>query len=325
MATISVIVPVYNTQKYLNRCISSILSQSFKDFELIIIDDGSNDNSGDICDSLQKTDSRIVVFHQQNMGQAVARNVGIDWAFLNSESKWIAFIDSDDYIHPDYLQKLYSAVINDGTKMSICCTDEYNINKTNNGLSTILSAEDAFIIPQTSPNAVLTKLYSKSLFENIRFPQGKICEDRAITYQLVFQCDQVSFVGEALYFYTLNPNSTMHSTWTLKRLDDLDAIHNQLGFFGKHNYKKAEKFILKQYVEIMAYSLKMIRRNYGRNIKEYAMIKKELKNAICKYKNILGLSLKSNTTIYREVYPISVSIYLFFTKIKGFIKRYVKK
>ena len=104
---ISIIVPVYNTGKYLHRCIESILAQTYNDFELILIDDGSTDNSGKICDEYAKTDDRIVVLHQENKGQAVARNVGLDYVFEKDKSEWITFIDSDDWIHPKRVDYLY--------------------------------------------------------------------------------------------------------------------------------------------------------------------------------------------------------------------------
>ena len=104
---ISLIVPVYNTEKYLKRCLDSILAQTFSDFELILIDDGSTDSSGKICDDYAKEDNRITVFHQENKGQATARNYGLDWVYANSNSKWINLIDSDDAVHPRMLEILY--------------------------------------------------------------------------------------------------------------------------------------------------------------------------------------------------------------------------
>ena len=105
---ISVIVPVYKVEKYLSRCIDSILAQTYTDFELILVDDGSPDNCGKICDGYAEKDNRVVI-HQGNGGISAARNAGIDWAFENSDSEWIAFIDSDDWVHPLYLECLYNA------------------------------------------------------------------------------------------------------------------------------------------------------------------------------------------------------------------------
>ena len=119
MSKISIIVPVYNVESYLARCINSILAQTFQDFDLILVDDGSPDRSGHICDEYAAHESRIHVIHQKNGGLSVARNTGIEWAFEKSNSRWISFIDSDDWIHPKYLEVLYSAVIRDHTKVAI--------------------------------------------------------------------------------------------------------------------------------------------------------------------------------------------------------------
>ena len=106
MPKISVIVPVYKVEKYLRRCIDSILNQTFNDFDLILVDDGSPDSCGDICEKYEKTDNRITVIHRENGGLSAARNSGIKWALKNSDSEWITFVDSDDWLHPDYLKIL---------------------------------------------------------------------------------------------------------------------------------------------------------------------------------------------------------------------------
>ena len=120
MPKISVIVPVYNVEPYLHRCVDSILVQTHTDFELILVDDGSPDNCGVICDEYAQKDSRIHVIHQQNGGLSAARNAGIDWAFANSDSQWLSFIDSDDWVHPCFLEYLYRAVQETDAKVSAC-------------------------------------------------------------------------------------------------------------------------------------------------------------------------------------------------------------
>ena len=120
MSIISVIVPVYNVEPYLNRCVDSILEQTFTDFELILVDDGSPDNCPAICDEYARKDSRIHVIHQKNGGLSDARNAGIDWVVANSDSQWISFVDSDDWVHPMYLFTLLSAVKTTNTYVSVC-------------------------------------------------------------------------------------------------------------------------------------------------------------------------------------------------------------
>ena len=120
MSVISIIVPVYKVEKYLSRCIDSILSQTFKDFELILVNDGSPDNSGDICNKYAEKDKRVIVLNQANGGLSSARNAGLNWLYDNSDSQWITFVDSDDWIHPNYLEFLYNGAVNRRGKISIC-------------------------------------------------------------------------------------------------------------------------------------------------------------------------------------------------------------
>ncbi len=116
---ISVIVPVYNVEPYLKRCVDSILNQTYKDFELILVDDGSTDRSGEICDEYKKSDDRVKIMHKENAGISDARNKGIEEAFKSS-SEWITFVDSDDFIHPETFERLLSANVKNGTDLSIC-------------------------------------------------------------------------------------------------------------------------------------------------------------------------------------------------------------
>ena len=120
MAVISVITPIYNTEKLLGRCVDSILNQTFRDFALILVDDGSTDGSGRLCDELAARDSRIVVLHQKNSGVGAARNRGLDWVFANTDSRWITFVDSDDWVHPRMLELLLDAAVSGGTLLSAC-------------------------------------------------------------------------------------------------------------------------------------------------------------------------------------------------------------
>ena len=149
MSLITVIVPVYNDEKHIHRCIESILNQTFNDFELLIVDDGSTDKSGSICAEYALLDSRTRVFHQTNKGQAAARNFAIDWMFANSKSKYVSFVDSDDWIHPRYLELLLDGLIKYNVRISQClhlCVDkdisDYNEVSYNNSL---ISVEEEYI------------------------------------------------------------------------------------------------------------------------------------------------------------------------------------
>ena len=117
---ISVIVPVYKVEKYLKKCVDSLICQSYPNLEIILVDDGSPDNCGKICDEYAKKDDRVVVNHKENGGLSDARNAGLDWIFSNSDSEYVTFIDSDDWVSEYYLEKMYSALMSDGADLSIC-------------------------------------------------------------------------------------------------------------------------------------------------------------------------------------------------------------
>ena len=236
MPTISVIVPVYKVESYLHRCVDSILAQSFTDFELILVDDGSPDNCRKICDEYAEKDSRIHVIHQENGGLSAARNAGIDWAFENSDSEWISFIDSDDWVHPCFLKYLYRAVKECNIEVSACgferVTDVVSYSEPNYHVD--IQAWDQFYIADSVAGAVAwNKIYAKGLFQKLRYPVGKFHEDEFLTYQLLYQANRVAVFNVSLYFYFQNEAGIMKRPFSLKRLDSLEAIEGQCRFAKK--------------------------------------------------------------------------------------------
>ena len=196
MSKISVIIPIYQVEAYIDRCINSVLEQSCTSFDLILIDDGSPDNCGKICDKYAKKDSRIVVIHQSNQGLSMARNAGIEWALKNSDSEWITFIDSDDWIHKDYLKVLYETVLNYDVDLSICnCikTSDFDVEyKEPQQKVTIFTPEDFWCFRQYG--GAWAKLYKKEHFRNMRYPKGVLYEDIFVTYRLLFMQTKVAYI-----------------------------------------------------------------------------------------------------------------------------------
>lgn len=202
---ISVVVPIYNQEAYLYRCVDSLINQTYKKLEIILVDDGSTDTSGVICENYAKKDPRIVVIHTQNRGLSCARNSGIEAA----HGEYIGFVDSDDWVEVDMYEKLLKACIRNNTQVAI--GGRYDVDKR--GLRTkgycpivneVKSMEDtmrAILEGEICDSAVWDKLYKKNLFEDIRFPSGKYYEDIAVTYQILLKCSQVSFVNEIFYNY----------------------------------------------------------------------------------------------------------------------------
>ena len=314
MPLISVIVPVYKVEPYLSRCIASILTQTVTDFELILVDDGSPDNCGKICDEYAQKDKRIHVLHKGNGGLSSARNAGIDWVFENSYSQWITFIDSDDWIHPEFLELLLSGATSTNTDICVCeyiRTSEFtDFENLNNITIQKITPEELFVKYHVTSVIACCKLYKKSCFENIRFPLGKLHEDEYTTYKILFEKSQVSYLKEALYFYYTNPDSIMNSEWTPRRLDLISALEEQIAFFKKNGYynglQTSKLFLLWKLTSQIKATEKSDEYSYLT-----PELKKKLKSYFKEYKKDLNLSIRSVTGIYEKVYPITTKIFLF--------------
>ena len=268
MATISIIVPVYKVEPYLCRCVDSILYQSFSDFELILVDDGSPDNCGAICDEYAAKDSRVHVIHQKNGGLSAARNAGIDWAFAHSDSSWLTFVDSDDWIHPQMLEALHNAVRKDGTSVVVCGYEETGgvdpVVLPERLGSSLWTPEDFYV--RHNCNAVIAcgKLYEKSCFETLRYPAGKIHEDEYVTYQILFRFPQISVIPAPLYAYFVNTQGITKCAWTPKKLDAWGALEERIRFFHETGRTELEKKQILLYIGNIQFQQKQIRRAGGR-------------------------------------------------------------
>lgn len=251
MAKISVIVPVYKVEPYLRCCIDSILTQTFRDFELILVDDGSPDSCGAICDEYAAKDDRIVVIHQENAGVSAARNAGLDWVFANSDSEWITFVDSDDLIPQQYLDHLFAF----GTQQNVDIVSTLAQYLPENGKTEDVSCEIITTEKMTGRKACKSfytnddiigiqpwgKLIKNELLSDIRFPEGKIHEDQDLVPKVVYKARDTMILRAWMYGYRDNPQSLMRSSMSIKRFDDIDALDSCICFFKKHNdYELAE-------------------------------------------------------------------------------------
>ena len=240
---ISVIVPVYNVEEYLGQCIESIKNQTYQNLEIILIDDGSTDSSGRLCDNAAETDPRIKVIHKQNGGLSDARNCGID----SAHGKYIFFIDSDDYIAENCVEYLHGlAVRHDVPLSSAAHTVFYESGKSYrkrfaDGAEKVLTQKDALLhilLDDGLDLCAWNKLYSAELFKEIRYPVPLAFEDTATTYRLLFLCDAIAWGCEPTYNYRIRGNSITTS-----------------GNFGKkmqliHNTKKMCDDITEKYPEL---------------------------------------------------------------------------
>ena len=246
MDVISVIVPVYNVEKYLRRCVDSILAQSFTDFELILVDDGSPDRCGEICDEYAKSDPHIHVIHQKNAGQAAAKNAGLDLVYTELKTAWITFIDSDDWVHPAYLETLLSAAKEHKTEVAVCNLIETDGTWTSpSDLSfsaSRMSPESLWLKNRLAATIPVCKICSVAAFQGFRFPVGKVHEDEFLLYRILFSYPEIAYVDTQLYYYFQNPDGiTLQKKWTPERADSLEAFSEQCVYFHSEGYLLAEE------------------------------------------------------------------------------------
>lgn len=240
---ISIIIPVYNTDKYLERCLSSVTNQTYQNIEIIIVDDGSTDKSPTIIKKYVKKDPRVKVINQENSGQGSARNRGID----SANGEYIMFVDSDDYVCKNFCQAAYESVwmnhteiaifdINVGTRVPYT---RLTFNKLNCGCITKEEALSTTINASFSVN----KIYKSTLFKNIRYPLNILYEDIFTTYKLINTANSISYIKKPLYYYVQRDNSTVHH-FTAQSMTSYFEANQELFEFFKLNYPKlASKMI----------------------------------------------------------------------------------
>ena len=269
---ISIIVPIYNVEKYLKKCIESIINQTYKNIEIILVDDGSPDNCGIICDEYSQKDKRIIVIHKENGGLSDARNKGIDIA----KGDYLTFIDSDDFVNIDYIEKLYNSIKLNNTKLAQCGISKVNenneiiekLNYDENYIKTSHEILNELYGKHLIENVVVwNKMYAKELFKNIRFAVGKIHEDEFTTYKLIYYSKNVAIVSDSLYNYRQNNASIMGRKFNIKRLNLLEALEQRIQFFWDKNEKDLYEKSVKVYLEqLRMYYIKT--KKYIRNSKE---------------------------------------------------------
>lgn len=276
-ALISIVVPIYNVEKYLSRCIDSILNQTYRNLELILVDDESPDGCGNICDEYQKKDSRIRVIHQKNRGLSGARNAGIDIA----TGEYIGFVDSDDYIAPQMYESLLKLNIDNDAQIAICgryyeFEDGRRLIRYNEKEETIVMTNIEAITRMNSFSsfdmAAWDKLYKRELFEGIRYPEGKLSEDYFIIYKLFERAHRIVFNPKPLYFYLQRTNSISRNKKI--NFDFIEASRSQMDYLLP-KYPQLEDVLTSAYA-----SANMTVYNF--HIKNKVKCEKEVKNELKK-------------------------------------------
>lgn len=240
---LSVIVPVYNVEPYLCACVDSILGQTFRDFELILVDDGSTDGCPAICDAYVERDSRVRAIHKDNGGLSSARNAGM----RATRAELLSFIDSDDFVHPQMLEALVTPLLADASVGVAMCAywrcdgeDECDMGIRKLPAPEIMGAVCALetVYGNAVPNITFVawnKVYRRELFEKsgVEYPEGKLYEDGFTTYRLLYEAENVALVDEQLYFYRVRPGSIVSGKKQVdeRRMDELDADIEAWEFF----------------------------------------------------------------------------------------------
>lgn len=296
---ISIIVPIYNVEEYIEKCIDSLINQTYKNIEIVLVDDGSTDKSYDICKRYSEKDSRIKLIHKKNGGLSDARNVGID----NATGEYITFVDSDDWLSYNYCEIMIKEI--NETKADIVMSNlvyvysnDYTFEveeKFDKKSYTNIEALEAF--EDTINVVAVSKLYKRELFDNLRYRVGKIHEDEFMFHRIFYEASKISWLDVELYAYRQRENSITTSKYSLKKLDAIEALEDRMNFYEKnslHNLKEKTRAL---YMYLLR---KNIREILASDINE----KDE-------YVNELSVKLKESYKVCKKTKYISLRFFIF--------------
>lgn len=253
---ISIIIPFYNEEKYLNRCLNSIINQTYKDLEIILIDDGSHDNSFNIAKEYEQKDNRIKVYKQDNEGLSCARNKGLD----KSNGDYIVFIDANDEILTTMIEELYNLLIDNNCDISICSikqiiNNDY-IDDDSQEIITIINDDSKYDMIQKDPVRSVVqwnKLFKRYIFDDLRFPIGRYHEDEFVIHRELYKANSIVYTSKKLYLYYRNPESITLNMDMSNRYDIVLAYKDRINFFKNINqlkYLNNTYCLLKLFVKI---------------------------------------------------------------------------
>ena len=277
---VSIIVPIYNVEKYLEKCIISLINQTYKNIEIILVNDGSPDNSLNICKKYQSTDERIVVLDKTNGGLSDARNYGIERA----KGKYITCVDSDDYVLNDYVEFMYNNLKKDNADISICKHIVLFENNTQISTAThkkyILNPKqtlEMLLYDEDMDVSAVAKLYKKELFNGIKYPKGQLFEDAATTYKLIDKADKITFESEGKYFYIIRQDSITNRKFD-ERKAELIKSTKQMTEYIRNKYPELEQGCNRR--EMYSYLSTLMQMTKEKDIKKHSKLKNEIMNYI---------------------------------------------
>lgn len=316
---ISVIVPIYNVEQYLDRCIKSIQNQTYQNLEIILVDDGSPDLCGEICERYAKEDRRIKVIHKQNGGLSDARNAGIQVA----TGEYIALVDSDDWIHIQMIEILANALEQRDAEIAICnfqyaydkCMykdEKFQIVETIHSAKAISRRDSQYdyFIRNDKRNAYIVawnKLYHRRLFENIRYPKGRIHEDEYTTFKLLYEAQGITWIDAPLYYYYVRTDSIM-GEFKSSRFDIFDGYLEKMRFYTEHKEGELICNTLFHAIHMLAQYQKWME-EAGVNLKaKVSFYRKRLIEAYCKSKDMFSLDMKQ----YMELVLFKINFAMYY-------------
>ena len=299
-AKVSIIVPVYNVEKYLRKCLDSLINQTYKNLEIIVINDGSTDNSADICDEFAVKDSRVLVIHQKNSGVSVARNVGLD----KMTGSYVTFVDSDDYLEKNAVERFLQIMCNNSADIVFCESKTFFKNKIIYNPKIYAESYDTETIKEKIlmdkiVNQVATRFFKQEIWDGIRFPEKLVYEDFYIVPSLCLKAKKIVYKCEPLYWYNRMNASSQTSLW-----NDFNAWHRYSKFKGYCEHLRIAKLLNKpnimEWAEKKALHeiVKAFCRNYGKpclSDNDLNEMKAYLKNNI---KSIKQLKIKDRFLIW---------------------------
>lgn len=314
---VSIIIPVYNIKNYLNECVESVINQSYKNIEIIIVDDGSSDGSNKICDFFKQKDNRIKVFHKKNGGLSDARNYGMN----RCSGEYICFIDGDDAIPQKYVENLLIPAVNNNADMAI--TDaivfESSRRKIDYGtepICEIWGSEECMkemLIANKCGHSAWGKLYKKEIWNDIKFPEGKLYEDYLTLYRVVAKCNKIIFLSTPMYYYRKRGDSIMNSRVSEKKLSIVEISEDVTKYICEYSedlityavYRQTV-ILLKTMDEIISLGLnnyskyqEMIMAIMYRNKQKFLEYNKARKIDVIKFKALL-----INKVLFKIIYKI---------------------
>lgn len=298
---VSVIIPIYNVEKYLKKSVESVINQTYSNLEIILVDDGSTDLSYKLCEELKNEDTRIVVIHKENGGLSDARNKGIDIA----TGKYLFFLDSDDYIEKNTIEILYNTLKTDGTDMvifnfiKIFDTGEIIQENTNINSHEIVDANVLLkrIVQDKYWRYVpaWNKLYKKEIWTSLRFPKGKLHEDEFVIHKVLDKCERISIIPNKLLYYVQRSGSIMNNISDKNRIHITMAFVERTNFYLEHGMEKQASKMFLNTIDRYIYKIDVS------NVEKNNELKQEIKK-IYKKINKKNIGLKSNIKVFLAIY-----------------------